>query len=53
MWKNQYHKPTMTGNGENTNYKNGDFKLVYYCFTGINHGSICNNLQGSLLDWDV
>ena len=29
MWLKQCHKPTMTGNGKHTTYKNGEIGMVY------------------------
>ena len=40
MWVKQSMPclPPMTGNGENTTYKNGDdWGMVYYCFTHISN----------------
>jgi len=32
MWIKQRHKPSMTGNGKDTTYKNGDdWGMVSYC----------------------
>ena len=45
MWIKQCHKPSMTGNGKDTTYKNGDdWGMVSYCLPtlmGFNQQKLC------------